>query len=348
MGKLSKQNNSLGKLRRSRRFWLIGAAVGGYLLYRNGEQWLRELLLYLSTAGWAREAVTTWPIAKDVATRFVAGETRPEAIDTTRDLNQRGFLVTLDYLGESVTTPDEAIAARDEIGYLLDDIAQSGVDSNVSLKLSQLGLKLDPQLALENMIYLLKKAKGYNNKIRMDMEESELVDITLNIYRTLRDEHGFDNVGVVMQAYLYRTEADIERLINEGAWIRLCKGAYMEPPEIAFPVKADTDANYVKLTKMLLSSQARQNGVYIGIASHDQNMIEAAKQYVKQENIGRDEFEFQMLYGIRRELQEQLVRDGYRMRIYVPYGTAWYPYFTRRLAERPANLWFFMSNFFRG
>jgi proline dehydrogenase len=180
------------------------------------------------------------------------------------------------------------------------------------------------------------------------MEESQVVDATLDIYHTVRDEDGFDNVGVVIQAYLYRSEDDIRRLIEEGAWVRLCKGAYAEPPEVAFPAKADTDANFIKLTQMMLSERARQNGMYIGIATHDEDMINAAIQFVWQNKVPLDTFEFQMLYGIRRELQEALVQQGYQLRIYVPYGTAWYPYFVRRLAERPANLWFFISNFFRG
>jgi proline dehydrogenase len=197
------------------------------------------------------------------------------------------------------------------------------------------------------MRQILAEAAKYQNKVRIDMEESATVNDTFDIYRTLRDEDGFNNTGVVVQAYLYRTEKDVRQLIDEGAWIRLCKGAYAEPPELAFPIKADTDANYVKLLQMMLSEKARQNGVYIGIATHDEKMINAAIEYVQDNQISRDAFEFQMLYGIRRELQEALVQQGYRLRIYVPYGTAWYPYFVRRLAERPANLWFFISNFFR-
>jgi proline dehydrogenase len=179
------------------------------------------------------------------------------------------------------------------------------------------------------------------------MEESATVNDTFDIYRTLRDDDGVNNTGVVVQAYLDRTEKDVRQLIDEGAWIRLCKGAYAEPPELAFPIKADTDANNVKLLQMMLSEKARQNLVYIGISTHDEKIINAAIEYVQDNQISRDAFEFQMLYGIRRELQEALVQQGYRLRIYVPYGTAWYPYFVRRLAERPANLWFFISNFFR-
>ena len=327
--------------------FLLGLAVTITLLVKYGEHWLRSLLLYLSTAVWARHLISNLTLAKQVAGRFVAGEAITDAIATTQELNAKGMMVTMDYLGESVETADEALAARDEILGLLDSIHQSGVKANVSIKPSQLGLKLDTYLARNNLRAILNRARDYQNKIRIDMEESALVDATLDLYRALRDEDGFANVGVVMQAYLYRTEQDVCRLIEEGAWVRLCKGAYAEPPEIAFPIKADTDANYIKLMQQLLSQQARQNGVYVGIATHDEKMIAATTAFVENQNIQTHEFEFQMLFGIRRELQERIVAQGYQMRIYVPYGTAWYPYFLRRLAERPANLWFFISNLIR-
>jgi proline dehydrogenase len=277
----------------------------------------------------------------------VAGETREDAIATAKALNHKGMLVTMDYLGESVTTAEEAVAARDEILKLLDCIQESGVKANVSVKLSQLGVKVNATLALNNTRAILSRARQHQNKIRLDMEESALVDTTLDLYRTLRDEEGFDNVGVVIQAYLYRSEQDVCQLIEEGAWVRLCKGAYAEPPEIAFPVKADTDANFIKLMQQLLSQRARERGVYLGVATHDEKMIAATMAFAQSQGIKANEFEFQMLFGIRRQYQERIVAQGYQMRIYVPYGTAWYPYFVRRLAERPANLWFFMSNFFR-
>ncbi|RMG96048.1 MAG: proline dehydrogenase [Chloroflexi bacterium] len=308
---------------------------------------MRYILLYLSRASWARHIVTQWPIAWQVASRFVAGEDIESAMMAARELNNRGMCVTLDFLGESVTNREEAIAAREEILRLLDEIERVGVDANVSVKLSQLGLKTDEALALENVRILLERAKRYGNKIRIDMEESPLVDTTLRIYRRLRYEYGFENVGVVIQAYLYRSEADVRQLVQEGAWIRLVKGAYAEPPEVAFPNKADTDANFVRLMQMLLGEEARERGVYAAIATHDEKMIDATIEYVKKHGVPRDGFEFQMLFGIRRDLQESLVQQGYRVRIYVPYGTAWYPYFMRRLAERPANLWFFVSNLFR-
>ncbi len=323
---------------------LITFLFAALLLYRFGGTWLHRILLYLSTAVWARRIVTDLPPARAVARRFVAGENRAEALATARELNAKGMLVALDFLGESVTTVAEANAARAEILNLFAAIDETGVEAYVSVKLSQLGLRIDPELALDNMRQLLTEAKKFNKKVRIDMEETAVTDITLAIYRKLRHTHGFDNVGIVIQAYLYRTEADAQQLIDEGAWVRLCKGAYAEPATLAFPQKADTDANYVKLTKAMLSEKAQQNGFQLAIASHDEAMIQAAIDYAQENNIPPSAYEFQMLYGIRRDLQEKLVRDGYQMRIYVPYGSAWYPYFMRRLAERPANLWFFASN----
>lgn len=320
---------------------LLLVAIGA--IFRFGERWLRLLLIYLSQATWAKELISGLPPTRVVASRFVAGETMDDAISTAQALNAKGMRVTMDLLGEHVTNPDEAIAARHEISRLLERIAASNLfDTNVSVKLSQLGMRISEELALENMRELLRCAQRLNNRIRIDMEESEVTDVTLRIYRRLRAE--FPNVGIVIQAYLHRSEADVRQLIAEGAWVRLCKGAYAEPPHIAFADKADTDANYVRLTEMLLSPEARQKGVYLGVATHDEQMINATLAYVQEQGIPPEAFEFQMLYGIRRELQESLVQQGYRMRVYVPYGTAWYAYFVRRLAERPANLWFFASN----
>lgn len=326
----------------------LGAAAGtGYLLYRNGESWLRALLLYLSHSGPARRIVTSFGPAWAVASRFVAGESVDEAISVARQLNARGLLVTLDYLGESVTDATEANAARDQILYLLERIHSSGVDAYVSVKLSQLGLKLDENLAIGNLRSILQQAQAHALRVRIDMEESALVDTTLDIYRRLRYGEGFDNVGVVIQSYLYRSEEDVRKLVEEGAWVRLVKGAYREAPQVAYPHKADTDAAFVRLAEMMLAPEAQARGAYLAAATHDDAMIDAVRRYVAAHNIPKDAFEFQLLYGIRRERQEQLVAQGYRTRIYVPYGTAWYPYFMRRLAERPANLWFFVSNFFR-
>lgn len=317
-----------------------------WALTRFGERWLRSLFIYLSQADWARQLISNFPITQQVASRFVAGETMDDAIEVARALNMKGMRVTMDLLGEHVSNADEAIAARGEIARLLQRIATSELkDTNVSVKLSQLGMRISEELVLENMRILLSQAQELHNRIRIDMEESAVTNQTLRIYRTLRQE--FPNVGIVIQAYLRRSEEDVRQLINEGAWVRLCKGAYAEPPEIAFPDKKDTDANFVKLMEMMLSQEARNHGVHLGVATHDEKMIEATLAYARNHALSPDTFEFQMLYGIRRELQESLVGQGYRVRVYVPYGTAWYPYFVRRLAERPANLWFFVSNLVR-
>lgn len=335
---------------RSRSSLLIPALFLGiisWLLFRNGESWLRQTLLYLSNAGWAREMVSNWSISWRVASRFVAGSDRDAAMAVTRDMNEAGLLITLDYLGESCTNEGEAYQARAEILRLLDDINQRGLNANVSVKPSQLGLKIDPDLAFENICALVSKAKEVGNFIRIDMEDHPTTDATLDVYRRLRYQENLSNVGVVIQSYLYRSEADIEQLIEDGARVRLCKGAYAEPAEVAFPHKPDVDANYLNLSRLLLSPTARAKGVYPAFATHDPNMIDDIKRYVQVNHIPSDAFEFQMLYGIRRDLQEELVKEGYRVRVYVPYGTAWYPYFVRRLAERPANMWFFISNFLR-
>lgn len=317
------------------------------LLYRYGATWSRHILLYLSNASWARRLISGWSLSWRVASRFVAGTDRTAAVQVTKAMNDNGLMVTLDFLGESCTSEGEADQACTEILALLDDIARHELTANVSIKPSQLGLKIDESLALENICRLVRKAADVGNFIRIDMEDSSLVDATLRVYRRLRYDFGLDNVGVVIQAYLYRSESDIEQLIQDGARVRLCKGAYAEPADIAFPVKADTDANYMKLAQRLLSAEARQHGVYPAMATHDARIIDQIKTFVRDNAVPVESFEFQMLYGIRRDLQEALVGEGYRMRVYVPYGTAWYPYFVRRLAERPANLWFFAANFLR-
>lgn len=326
---------------------LLTLAVVGFLIYRNGESWLRHVLVYLSRARWARQLISSRSLSWRVASRFIAGSDRESAIAVTRALNSNGLMVTLDYLGESCTSEGEAVHAREEILRLLDDIHRHELNANVSVKPTQLGLKIDPSLALDNICRLVKKAEEVGNFIRIDMEDSPTTDTTLNLYRELRHKAGLSNVGVVIQSYLYRSEDDIEQLIEDGARVRLCKGAYAEPAEVAFPQKADVDANYLNLSRLLLSPKARAKGVYPAFATHDPNMIDDIKRYTRVNNIPRDAFEFQMLYGIRRDLQEHLAREGYRVRVYVPYGTAWYPYFVRRLAERPANLWFFVSNLVR-
>jgi proline dehydrogenase len=327
--------------------FLIIVATVIILTITKGEQWLRRFFIYLSHAVWARQLVSSLPIAKRVARRFVAGETIGEAMTAASKLNQQGMDVTLDYLGESVTDEQEAEAARDEILRLLEQINLLELDANVSVKLTQLGLRIDKKIALNNMRLILERASLFDNKVRIDMEESDLVDNTLELYRTLRDRDDYDNVGVVIQSYLFRSESDVRQLIEEGAWVRLCKGAYAEPANIAFADKADTDESYVELTKLLLGPKAQDKGVYLGIATHDEKMIDAALRYANSQEISKKKYEFQMLYGIQRDLQRSLIEQGYQVRIYVPYGTAWYPYLVRRLAERPANLWFFVSNFFK-
>ncbi len=318
------------------------------LSYKFGERWLRFLLLYLSGAEWAREMVGSSPIARRVAGRFVAGENVDAALAASRELNAKGMLVTLDVLGENVTSVQDTFDARDQILNLFDRIHETGVNANVSVKLTQLGLRIEPDLARDNVRQLLERARRYDNRVRIDMEESEVTERTLQIYRSLRDEYGFGHrTGIVIQSYLYRSLDDVRKLVSEGAWVRLCKGAYAEPPEVAFPVKADTDANFVKLLRLMLSQEALENGVHLGIATHDEKMIRAAKAWIQEQNVDSRYFEFQMLYGIRRDLQGALAAEGYPVRIYVPFGTAWYPYFVRRLAEHPANLWFFISNLFR-
>jgi proline dehydrogenase len=327
---------------------LTTLSIASIAVYRNGERWLRSLLLYLSTAEWARQTATGFPPAWQVASRFIAGETSQDAIRVTQEVNQLGLSATLNYLGESVDTPEDAAAAREAIIQLLQNIHQYGVNANVSVKPTQLGIHISPEVVHENLQHLLTAAEKYDTRIRIDMEDSHVTDTTLNLYRRLRDDDQFGHrVGIVLQAYLYRTEADVQALIQEGAWVRLCKGAYKEPHELAFPEKADTDANFLSLAKQMLSDEARAHGMFPCFATHDETLMRAIIQHTRQHQIDKDAFEFQMLYGIRRDLQQEMSAGGYRVRLYIPFGTAWYPYFMRRLAERPANLWFFLNNLVR-
>jgi proline dehydrogenase len=307
---------------------------------------LRALLLYLSSAGWAKTLITHFFVARRVARRFVAGETLEDALRTVKRLKGEGLDVTLDYLGESVHSEADAARAVDEYLEILEAIQREGLAATVSLKLTQLGLDVSPDICLANMRRILKKAQATNNHVTIDMESTAYTDRTLQVFRTLHHENGFANVGTVIQAYLYRSAEDMAALHTEDAFIRLCKGAYKEPPTLAYPEKRDVDANYVKLMQDYLSGN--ETGAYLGIATHDAQIIETARAYIQAEAIPHNRFEFQMLYGIRADLQRELVRAGYKMRVYVPFGTQWYPYFMRRLAERPANLWFFVSNLFRG
>lgn len=313
---------------------------------------LREFFLVLSRAHWAQDLITRLPIAWQMASRFISGTTTAEAIKTIQGLNARGLTATLDFLGESVTNPDEAARAADEYLCILEQIAASEVRAHVSLKLTQFGLDLDAALCERNLRRVVEKAQAVGTFVCVDMESSAHTDRTLAVVDAVRRD--FDNLGTVLQAYLYRTEQDLIALADAGTRIRLCKGAYQEPADKAFPHKADVDANFVRLTRLLLDRSANAPARGEGrtpplpaIATHDEKMITAAKEYAAEKRIPRNQFEFQMLHGVRRDLQEQLVREGYGMRVYVPYGTHWYPYFMRRLAERPANVWFFVSNYFK-
>lgn len=307
---------------------------------------LRAFLLYLSQANWAQNVVTKLGMARRVAGRFVAGETEADAVRVVRELNAKGITATCDVLGESVTNAEMARDAVEQYLRLMECLAKEKLNSWVSLKLTQLGLDIDENLCRQNMHTLLKAARDHGMRVTIDMESSEYTQRTLDMFYTLWQEDGFDNLRTVLQAYLYRSDADVQQAADEGAGIRLCKGAYREPAEVAYPKKADTDAAYVRQMKVLLDAAHEGRG-YPGLATHDETIINEAKAYADAKQIARDRYEFQMLYGIRSNLQDQLAAEGYGMRVYVPVGTEWYPYFMRRLAERPANLWFFASNFFR-
>ena len=266
-----------------------------------------------------------------------------QALQVAEQLNQQGILVTLDSLGESVSTPVEAHRAAEVYHKLLDAIAERKLKANVSVKLTQMGLIVDPTLAEEIAHGLVQHARRASNFVRIDMEDSTLTQVTLDIVHRLNAQSGLRGaVGIVIQAYLYRSEADIEQLVASGIRVRLCKGAYKESDSVAFPQKSEVDANYVRLARKLLTS-----GIYHGIATHDEAMIAAVRQFLREQGIEPSQFEFQMLYGVRRDLQRKLVAEGFNVRVYVPFGAEWYPYFMRRLAERPANVFFLAKNFFR-
>jgi proline dehydrogenase len=301
----------------------------------------KSVLLYLSNSEGFKNFLTRFKSFNNVTHRFVAGEDLMDAAEAIRHLNLKKITASFDHLGESISSEAETREEVREYTRVLDAISAKSLDSNVSVKLTQLGLDISPQLCLENTRAIVQAAARHRNFVRIDMEDSTKTDSTLDIFKQLRRE--FDNVGIVVQSYLYRTEKDIEDLLAIGARIRLCKGAYQEPESVAFPEKKDVDANYIKLMKTLLAS-----GIYHGIATHDEKMIEATRQFASENGIASDRFEFQMLYGIRRDLQEKLIAEGYRLRVYVPYGRYWYPYFMRRLAERPANVWFVMKNIMKG
>jgi proline dehydrogenase len=303
----------------------------------------RSALIYLSRHEGLKDFAARFTPFKKLTTRFVAGETIEEAIAAIRELNAEGCSASFDHLNESVGSPAEADAEVEEYLHILERIDETGINSNVSIKLSQFGLGLDPELAYRNARAVVVDAARRGNFVRVDMEGSDFTQSTIDIFKRLRAEFGLNDVGIVLQSYLRRTYADAQEMVKVPARIRICKGAYNEPPEVAFPDKKDTDENYIRVMQLLLSS-----GVYHGIATHDPKMIEATIEYANRQGIGKEAFEFQMLYGVRRDLQRQLAKRGYNMRVYVPYGKHWYPYFMRRLAERPANIWFVMKNIFKG
>ena len=305
---------------------------------------LKQSLLYLSGADWARNVVTNFGLARRVARRFVAGELLEEAVNATRQMNDKGIQVTLDYLGESVHSEEDTREVVETYLTLLDRIHDEGLESSVSLKLTHIGYDVREELAFLNLRTILQRAREYDIPVTIDMESSAYTEATIRIYRTMRDEYDFDNVGTVIQSYLRRSEQDMIELAREGSHIRLCKGAYMEPPDVAFPEKADVDRNYVKIMRQYLTTDEDS---YLCIATHDEAMIQAALDIVEAQDIPADRYEFQMLYGVRSQRQEELVQAGHQMRVYVPFGAAWYPYFMRRLAERPANLWFFTRSLFQ-
>jgi proline dehydrogenase len=303
----------------------------------------RNALLYLSRREGLKDFATRFRLFKKMTTRFVAGEDIEEAIAAIREINAKNCTASFDHLNESVANAEETDKEVQEYQQILARIDETGIRSNVSIKLTQFGLEIDPELAYKNARRVVEDAARRGNFVRVDMEASHVTQVTLDIFKRLRSEFGLNDVGIVLQSYLRRTYDDVQEMLKIPARIRICKGAYNEPPEVAFPDKKDTDDNYVRVMKTLLSS-----GIYHGIATHDPKMIEATIEHATREGIGKEAFEFQMLYGVRRDLQVQLAKDGYNMRVYVPYGKHWYPYFMRRLAERPANIWFVLKNMFKG
>jgi proline dehydrogenase len=303
----------------------------------------RNALLYLARHEGLKDFAVRFRPFKKMTTRFVAGENIEEAIATIREINKINCSASFDHLNEGVSNQGETEEEVKEYLNILARIDETGIRSNVSIKLTQFGLGFDPELAYRNARTIVAEAARRENFVRVDMEQSNVTQKTIDIFKRLRSEFGLNDVGIVLQSYLRRTFADAQELLKIPARIRICKGAYNEPPEVAFPDKKDVDENYIRVMKLLLSS-----GTYHGIATHDPKMIDATVAHMQKENIGKEAFEFQMLYGVRRDLQEQLARDGYNVRVYVPYGQHWYPYFMRRLAERPANVWFVLKNMLKG
>ena len=303
---------------------------------------MRQGLLWLSQRQDIFDFVRRNGLARKFAARFVAGETVDTGVEAALSLSRRGITSSLDFLGESVTAEADATAARDLYLRMLDRMAASGVEVNVSVKPTQMGLDIREDLCLANMVAILDRARALGGFVRLDMEGSEYTQRTLDFFsRHLFPSYGA-HCGVVIQSMLRRSEQDIERLVAMKARVRLCKGAYLESAEVAFPDKADVDKNYVRLMERLLRA-----GNYPALATHDEAIIAHARRLAKREAVGDDRFEFQMLYGVRRDLQDRLRRAGHRLRVYIPFGTQWYPYLMRRLAERPANIAFFLGNMIR-
>ncbi|MFZ0632013.1 MAG: proline dehydrogenase family protein [Acidobacteriaceae bacterium] len=304
---------------------------------------LRSAFIGLSQNARLRRFAESSTLGRRMSSRFVAGFRIEDAMSTAHALGAQGLAVTLDSLGENVATPAQAQQAAQVYHWLLDAIAPSKLDANVSLKLTQMGMDLSSAVAEEIVSGLVQHAASTGSFVRVDMEGTPYTQATVDLVRRLNAKPQFrGHVGIVIQAYLRRSAGDIAALLADGIRIRLCKGAYKEPPDLAFPDKADVDRNFISLMQMLLPS-----GVFHGIATHDPAMIEATKQFARERKIDPASFEFQMLYGIRRDLQRRLLQEGYRVRVYVPFGDQWYPYFMRRLAERPANVLFLAKNFFR-
>jgi proline dehydrogenase len=303
------------------------------------ERVLRAVLLWLSHRRILGRMATALPLTRPIVARFVAGERLADALPALRRIHDSGLRTTVDVLGESVSSPDAATAAADRYLETLDALARAGLDRNVSVKLSQMGLEIDEALARQNAERIARRAAELDGFVRLDMEDHTTTDRTLAIERDLRS---VGPVGVVIQAALHRSSADVDALIAEGARVRLCKGAYNEPPSVAYPNKADVDRNYALLMERLLTT-----GNDPAIATHDERLVRRAIDIVRRAGIAPDAFEFQMLYGVRRDLQERLAADGFRVRVYVPFGHEWYPYFMRRMAERPANLGFVFRNVLR-
>jgi proline dehydrogenase len=307
---------------------------------------MRSFFLALSRSDTLREMMVRFGPARAMARRFVAGERLEEAIAAVQALNDEGLLATLDHLGENVTSETEARDATTAVLDLLAAVESSGVRSGVSVKLTQLGLDLGPGLAAENLARIVARAAQAGRFVRIDMESWDYIQPTLDLFEELWER--YKNVGVVIQSYLYRSADDVARLVEMGASVRLVKGAYDEPSAVAYPDKADTDANFIRLMEPLFSPAAQANSVFPAIATHDTALIDWVRDHTRRQGIPPDRFEFQMLYGIRSGVQRQLIADGYQVRAYVPYGAQWYPYFMRRLAERPANVLFLARNLLRG